>query len=820
MDTAAWTARLETVLKSLPDDPKNRFAEAMKNGTMVTGLYAPTAEDLQRPHPRDEIYFVAKGSAQFIRGDEQLAVQAGDALFVPAWTPHRFEKLSADLAVWVVFYGPSVDDASRSVIDTREELVNALVEAAELEHGLLIQYLFAAFSLKRRLDEGMSLVQRENAIQWERRLLAVCHEEMFHLAHVNNMLTAIGAAPWLGRPNFPQQGSRYPDPFKFELERFSPKTIARFVLFELPVGETLPEDVRQVLFPPTDEAAFKLMAAPLPDRLIYESVGDLYAAIANAFRTLPEEDLFLSPDAQVLGEWGLRSARAPVFKVFDRASALRAIDQIVKNGEGSPQDREGSHYKTFLEIFRELRQAKDEDSSFDVARPVCGNPTLRSLPNTVGRANLLTHPVAVAAASLFDGIYGVMLMMLLEGFAPAISAANAERLELVRTSARRLMSAAIRPLAEILTQLPAFDDAQGAAGPAFGTYGPLLLPTLEGNRWPFLRDRLERQVDAAKQVRILVGEVLPGEDGRMARICDVLLWTLQRLDEVGGGPKLPVALPLDAPEEAVYPLEVSFRGWMQVRLATDPDPSDEPRGISGYIAALPSEPDLDRIIRFQPPFVTRTYGPQLGVEVDAVRLHGEDLRGHVLVGGRVNLEGSPVFKGENGVVAEDGLEPIVPFILSVAKDDSVLLMRGTSPTPNYKDFPFANLQATSIGPAPLSLLAQAGVADPKGYFAERSRRLHKELEQLTDPETRLALLTRIKVLDGVGSGFFGFQMTWRVELGSRDVTADGSGLPGFAVYRGSPWLVELRIGCWDPDIQCSYVVGSLWLPGWKTPEEG
>lgn len=29
-------------------------------------------------------------------------------------------------------------------IDTREELIDALVEASEVEHGVLLQYLFAA----------------------------------------------------------------------------------------------------------------------------------------------------------------------------------------------------------------------------------------------------------------------------------------------------------------------------------------------------------------------------------------------------------------------------------------------------------------------------------------------------------------------------------------------------------------------------------------------------------------------------------------------------------------------------------------------------
>ena len=134
------------------------------------------------------------------------------------------------------------------MIDTREELVNALSEAAELEHGLLIQYLFAAFSLKRRVDEGITPVQQSLIVDWERTVLRVAHEEMYHLASVCNLLSAIGGAPQFGRPNFPQptetslveEESYYP--FDFQLERFNDSTLYRFVIFELPEGETRPSN--------------------------------------------------------------------------------------------------------------------------------------------------------------------------------------------------------------------------------------------------------------------------------------------------------------------------------------------------------------------------------------------------------------------------------------------------------------------------------------------------------------------------------------------------------------------------------------------------
>ena len=47
-------------------------------------------------------------------------------------------------------------------------------------------------------------------------------------------------------------------------------------------------------------------------------------------------------------------------------------------------------------------------------------------------------------------------------------------------------------------------------------------------------------------------------------------------------------------------LILNFEGYFQMRMATDPDPTDEKRGISGYTFALAGEPDLDAKIHLQP----------------------------------------------------------------------------------------------------------------------------------------------------------------------------------------------------------------------------
>ena len=64
---------------------------------------------------------------------------------------------------------------------TREHLIHLLTEAAELEHNILCSYLYAAFSLKSGVEEGLSAREAEMVAQWRRVVLNVAVEEMGHL---------------------------------------------------------------------------------------------------------------------------------------------------------------------------------------------------------------------------------------------------------------------------------------------------------------------------------------------------------------------------------------------------------------------------------------------------------------------------------------------------------------------------------------------------------------------------------------------------------------------------------------------------------------
>ena len=89
------------------------------------------------------------------------------------------------------------------VIEHREALIYMLCEAAELEHGIMCQYLFAAFTLKQSEGEGLTEEELTATRRWRSVISHVATQEMLHLALVQNLLSAVGAAPHLVRPNFP-----------------------------------------------------------------------------------------------------------------------------------------------------------------------------------------------------------------------------------------------------------------------------------------------------------------------------------------------------------------------------------------------------------------------------------------------------------------------------------------------------------------------------------------------------------------------------------------------------------------------------------------
>src|SRR3954467_3106809 len=174
-------------------------------------------------------------------------------------------------------WGP--DDPHTGGLEHREALIYTLGKAAELEHLVMLQYLFAAFSLKQRVEEGLTPETLAAINRWRKTLLSIAEQEMLHLALVQNLLTAVGAAPRFARPNFPMPAYSYPAGVRIELVPFGEAALRHFAFLERPEGMDV-EDAEGV------EAIEQ--AVPLPheegDEIVphlqeFDTIGQLYRSI-------------------------------------------------------------------------------------------------------------------------------------------------------------------------------------------------------------------------------------------------------------------------------------------------------------------------------------------------------------------------------------------------------------------------------------------------------------------------------------------------------------------------------------------------------------
>jgi hypothetical protein len=351
----------------------------------------------------------------------------------------------------------------------RNRLAELLVMAAQVEHDVLCQYLFAGATLKQHHDEGgVSYAQLEQMRRWKATIMEVARQEMEHLGIVTNLLTAIGEAPRFDRPDFPAPTSILPIDQESRLLRFSERAVLRFLCFEMPAQ--LPHET---------EVTYLQGCLQDFDPAHYDAIYRLYAEVKELIEEIEPRDLFIGPpSAQFVSAWPAVAARGrtpgksaqpgsiygiSLPEITDTGSATRAVDQIVEEGEGAGGHAPTSHFARFLGIHRELVTAKAADPSFEPARAVVDDPGTSERPG----ATRITNPATIEVSELFDLGYAVMMQLLIRMFAHT-DESEEEVAVLESLAFFPLMTTVIRPLAEILTQLPAFAPEQPErAGPSF-----------------------------------------------------------------------------------------------------------------------------------------------------------------------------------------------------------------------------------------------------------------------------------------------------------------------------------------------------------------
>ena len=391
--------------------------------------------------------------------------------------------------------------APTMVLQHREALIWTLGKAAALEQLVMCQYLYAAFGLKDRDDDGLTPDQLTATRRWRRELIHIAEQEMLHLALVQNLLTSIGASPMLGRPSFPLPPHAYPAGIRMELLPFDEQSLRHFIYLERPEGLDMADQ---------DELAAVEKAAPLPPaheddigpRLQdFDTIGALYRAIELGFDRLAERlgeaTLFLGPPAAQATSSHFQFAS--LVPVTDLAGAHAAIDVIVEQGEGARGEWREAHFGRLVTVLDELLDLRDADPGFVPSRPVLAALVREREDGTP--MPLITDPFTSRSVDLLNAVYEVILQLLARSFAHTDE--TDDELDVLGRVAIGLMRDVVKPLGGLVTRLPVGPEHPGrTAGPTFELFygADYLLPHKEA-AWTVIEERMRLLAELATRCR-------------------------------------------------------------------------------------------------------------------------------------------------------------------------------------------------------------------------------------------------------------------------------------------------------------------------------
>ena len=375
------------------------------------------------------------------------------------------------------------------VIEHREALIYMLCEAAELEHGIMCQYLFAAFSLKESEDEGLTPDELAAVTRWQRQILSVAAGEMLHLALVHNLLSAIGMAPHLSRPNLPAPAGHYPAGVQLALLPFGDQALRHFMYLERPEGMDL-QDAEGL-------AAMQTATPSVSPRDIVPTPQD-FATVGHLYRSI--EAGFAAPDREVRGGLAVHRA-APraghpgavrLARTSCRSPGWTAPARRSRKSWSRARAREGTgrdaHFGQFVAILDEYEQMREANPGFET-----GRRWPRTSARTTGACAVpvITDPLTARVTDLFNVNYEILLQLFGRFFAHT-SETDAQ-LKVLADASVELMVQVIKPLGSLITTLPPGPAYPGrTAGPSFELFyeSDYLMPHQHA-AWALLVERLD-----------------------------------------------------------------------------------------------------------------------------------------------------------------------------------------------------------------------------------------------------------------------------------------------------------------------------------------
>src|SRR5208283_3410756 len=301
--------------------------------------------------------------------------------------------------------------------------------------------------------------------------------------------------------------SHYPAGVHLALLPFGEEALRHFMFLERPEGMDLHDAAGLAAF---GRAVPHMLASDIvPRGQDFATVGHMYRSIEAGFRHLCEKYgerwLFVGPPrAQATQEYFGWPELVPV---TDLASAQRAIDEILEQGEGARGHWENAHFGRFVEILDEFEQAREANRGLRPARPVLP-VNVRPCERDV-EVPLVSDPVTAKVMDLFNVAYEILLQILERFFAHTDETDT--QLKTLADATMGLMLRVIKPLGDLITTLPAGPGYPGVhAGPSFELFyeSDYLLPHRDA-AWALLTERLG--VAAAFCQEIVTGQPSSGQ---------------------------------------------------------------------------------------------------------------------------------------------------------------------------------------------------------------------------------------------------------------------------------------------------------------------
>jgi ferritin-like protein len=395
---------------------------------------------------------------------------------------------------------PTEEPQHDTPLTGRDEAIFLLHIGAEIEHSLMVQYLYAGYSLD---PTGVPKDLCEQVQAWQHSILDIAREEMGHLVTVQNLLRVLGGPLNFEREDFPFRSGFYP--FHFRLEPLSRHSLAKYVVAEMPVNPQEP-DIDEI----------KSEASTGNQGMDVNRVGILYDKVITLLENserVPDAD-FESNSVGYQADfatWGRNYTRVPrpgpsppsgpapgarapqliVRPVGNRTQALAALRAVSEQGEGlADPETELSHFQRFLEIYRAFSK-----ETRPLVRNVASNPvtTEREAEDGDTAPSLITHATSLLWAQLFNTRYRMLLDLLahalhVEGPLQAASGPSLRGRVIAGAFAEMYH---LRALSDVIMRQPLTDPPSPLrCGPPFELPYTLSLPDLATTRWRLHRDVL------------------------------------------------------------------------------------------------------------------------------------------------------------------------------------------------------------------------------------------------------------------------------------------------------------------------------------------